>query len=106
MPLIQSVRAWLARRKGGSAAAAVPAPTPTPTRLVELRPVPTSTAPARAFAGPRYLVVMLDGDEQYELHSGDDGTEALEAWEACEASDVAGRFLFFDRQHCRGEFTR
>lgn len=79
-----------------------------PTVLLEggaRAPIPeTITSPS--VPRDRFKVQRIEDGVTYEAYSGDDGVEALEAWEAYQSSDKLGVFTFMDGATCRGSFAR
>lgn len=64
---------------------------------------------SRASQLPRHRVLRKHGGKTFQAYAGDDGSKAMEAWEAYLASDLPGLFVFQDRQSPsgnRGMFTR
>lgn len=68
-------------------------------------PIP-ETITSASLPRDRFKVQRIEDGVTYEAYSGDDGVEALEAWEAYQRSEKLGVFTFMDGATCRGSFAR
>lgn len=82
------------------------APLP-PEILAALARWPARPAESREIViGERFRVQRIHAGVTYQAYAGDVGGDARRAWEAYQASDLSGQFVFMDGDDCRGSFTR